>query len=128
MSAPRSFQIQPEDVEPGVRILAVQGEADRFATDAITAAVQEARDDGRDVVIDLNEASYLDSSMLATLVSASEEGRQNSQPLVILCEASRVRRSLELKGLQSILELADSRDHAIELVGAARSRPSPEPS
>jgi len=128
MTAPRSFQIQPEDVESGVRILAVQGEADRFGTDAITAAVQEARDDGRDVVIDLNETTYIDSSMLAALVSASEHGRQTSQPLVILCEASRLRRSLELKGLQSILELAYSRDHAIELLAAARNRPSPEPS
>jgi anti-sigma B factor antagonist len=128
MSTPRSFQIQPEDVEPGVRVLAVQGEADRFGTEAITAAVQEARDTGRDVVIDLNETTYIDSSMLSALVAASEQGRKTSQPLVILCAASRLRRSLELKGLQSILELADSRDHAIELLEDARNRPSPEPS
>ena len=70
MTAPRSFQIQTEDVEPGVRILAVQGEADRFGTDAITAAVQEAHDEGRDVVIDLNNTTYIDSSMLAALVGA----------------------------------------------------------
>jgi anti-anti-sigma factor len=116
MAGSRSFQIDPEDVGPNVRILAVHGEADRFATDAVTEAVQSARDDGRGTIIDLNHTSYLDSSMLAALVAESELGRRSALPVVILCEASRLRRSLELKGLQTILTLADSREHALELV------------
>lgn len=120
MADHRSFQIQPEDVGPGVRILAFHGEADRFGTEAASAAVQEARDDGRGVIVDLNHASYLDSSMLAALVAASDQGRRTALPLVIVCETPRLRRSLELKGLQSVLALASSREHALELIDAAR--------
>lgn len=120
MADPRSFQIVPEDVGSGVRILAVHGEADRFGTDAVSSAVQDARDDGRAVVVDLDQTSYLDSSMLATLVAASEQGRQGAEPLVILCSATRLRRSLELKGLQSILVLADSREQALAMIESAR--------
>jgi anti-sigma B factor antagonist len=123
MPDPSSFQIEPEDVGPRVRILTVQGEADRFGTDAVSSAVDDARADGRGVIIDLSEATYLDSSMLATLVAVSEQGRRDNSPLVILCGAARLRRSLELKGLQSILSLANSREHALELVTASDGRP-----
>lgn len=114
----RSFQIIPEDIGSGVRLLAVEGEADRFGTDAVAAAVDEARAAGRGVIIDLSQASYLDSSMLAALVSASERGRRHDEPLVILCETPRLRRSLELKGLQAILRLADTREQALELIAS----------
>jgi anti-anti-sigma factor len=127
----RSFHLHPEDVGSRVRILGVHGEADRFRTDALSAAVAEARDAGLGVIIDLSHATYLDSSMLATLVSASEQWRRRSQPLVILCEPTRLRRSLELKGLETILTLAVSREQALELVelpGAARpDKPEADP-
>src|SRR5215207_5247081 len=101
MPDPSSFHIDPEDVGPRVRILAVHGEADRFRTDAVASAVDVARADGRNVIVDLSRATYLDSSMLATLVSVSEQSRQDDSALVILCEAPRLRRSLELKGLET---------------------------
>jgi anti-anti-sigma factor len=110
-----------------VRIIAVQGEADRFRTDAVSAAIEAARSEGRAVVIDLSEASYLDSSMLATLVAASERGRADGERLVVLCEAPRLRRSLELKGLQAVLRLADTREQALALAGAsAEGSPGPQ--
>ena len=115
----RSFELIPEDVGSRVRILAVRGEADRFGTEAVSAAVDEARSAGRGVVIDLSEASYLDSSMLATLVAASEQGRKLAEPLVILCETPRLRRSLELKGLRTILQLAEEREQALDLAAAS---------
>lgn len=116
MADPNTFQLSHEDVGPRVRILAVRGEADRFSTDAVDAAVEDARTAGRGVIVDLSDATYLDSSMLATLVVASEEGRRRAQPLVILCATPRLRRSLELKGLQSILRVTDSREQAVALV------------
>ena len=63
--------------------------------------------------------------MLATLVAASEQGRKEGKPVVIHCEASRLRRSLELKGLQSIIELADSREDAIARLSAGGPEPEP---
>ena len=125
----RSFELTPEDVGSRVRVLAVRGEADRFGTEALSSAVDDARADGRGVIIDLSEASYLDSSMLATLVAASEQGRKRSEPLVILCETPRLRRSLELKGLHGILQLAESREQALELADApSDGRPAPRDS
>ena len=126
MADPSAFALTNEDMGDDVRVLAVRGDADRFRVDAVNRAIQEARDDGRDVIVDLSETSYLDSSMLAALVGASEEGRRRAEALVILLETPRLRRAFEMKGLQSVLSVANSRDQALELL-AGRDEHADEP-
>ena len=119
-----SFELSRTDLTDRVSLLVVTGEADRFRTDAVSAAIEQVRSDDRDTIIDVSAVTYLDSSMLATLVAASEQGRRHNSPLVIVCQNERVRRSLQLKGLEAILELADDRDHALELIAAGRTPPA----
>ena len=116
MAYSSSFELTPRDVGDAVRILVARGDADRFRTDEMAAAIESARRDGRNVVIDLSEVSYLDSSMLATLVAASEHGRRRAETLVVLCKTPRLRRSLELKGLEAILHLAATREEALKVL------------
>jgi anti-sigma B factor antagonist len=113
-----AFSIVTEDVGDDVRIVALHGEADRFRTDDVNAAIERTRDDARKVIVDMSAASYVDSSMLATLVAASEYGSRRSGGLVVLCETPRLRRSLQLKGLESIFHLAETREQALELAAA----------
>jgi anti-anti-sigma factor len=82
----------------------------------VSRAIEDARRADRDVVVDLSQATYLDSSMLAALVGASERDRRRSEALVVLVETPRLRRSFEVKGLQTILQVAGSREQALELV------------
>jgi anti-anti-sigma factor len=119
MPEPHKFELSRDDVADGVSLLVVSGEADRFRTDAVSEAIDQVRADDRDTILDISAATYLDSSMLATLVAASEQGRRHNSPLVIVCQNERLRRSLQLKGLEAILELADDRAHALELIAAA---------
>jgi anti-sigma B factor antagonist len=116
-----SFQLSREDVDDRVSVVVLCGDADRFRTEAVAAAIEEARRDGRDVVVDLTGATYLDSSMLAALVAASEQTRRRSAPLVVVCDNERLRRSFELKGLEPILRLAETRDDALDLLASDRS-------
>jgi anti-anti-sigma factor len=122
-----SFDLTPEDVGDA-RILVISGEADRFRTDAVGGAIDAARKEDREVIVDLSSATYLDSSMLSCLVAASEQGRRRAERLVILCETPRLRRSLQLKGLETILQLAETRAQALELVagGGEETPPVPE--
>jgi anti-sigma B factor antagonist len=116
-----AFQLSRESLADGVGLIAVQGEADRFRTDAVRAAIEEVRRDDQSVVLDVSAATYIDSSMLAALVSASEQARRFGDLLVIVCANERLRRSLELKGLEAILTIADDRDHALALLAAEDS-------
>jgi anti-anti-sigma factor len=122
----RSFELIREDAGDAVRVIAVRGDADRFHAEAVSRAIQAARDDDRDVVVDLSEAAFMDSSMLATLVAASEQSRLRARELVLIVQTPRLRRSLEVKGLAGILRVADSREQALELL-AGEARPADEP-
>ena len=113
-----SFQLSREDLTDAVSLLALGGEADRFHTDALTSAIEEVRSDGRNVIVDISAATYMDSSMIAALVGAAEQGRRRDEPLVVVCQNERLRRSLELKGLEAILRIADNREHGLELLRA----------
>jgi anti-sigma B factor antagonist len=120
MSQQDNFELTREDVTDRVSLLVLSGDADRFRTDAVSEAIEQVRSDDRDTILDVSAATYLDSSMLAALVAASEQGRRHNSPLVIVCQNERLRRSLQLKGLEAILELADDRDHALELIASGQ--------
>ena len=115
MATPSSFGLTTEDVGDDVQIVSLSGEADRFRTDAVGEAIDAARASGRTPIVDMSAVIYLDSSMIAALVAAGERGRRRDGALVVLCTAARLRRSLELKGLETILHLAESREQALEL-------------
>jgi anti-anti-sigma factor len=114
-----SFKLTTEDVGDAVRIVALRGDADRFRVEQVTRAIQEARADGRTAIVDLAGTAFMDSSMLAAFVAASDDSRRQGGELVLVVQTPRLRRSLEVKGLGGILKVADSRAQALELLGEA---------
>jgi anti-anti-sigma factor len=110
------FQLVREDVADGVSVVAVRGEADRFRADELGGLIDDVRRNGRAVVVDLSDVTYLDSTTVATLVAASEQGRRRGAAVVIVSRSDRLRRSLQLKGLDKILTLAETREQALELL------------
>jgi anti-anti-sigma factor len=121
MGEPQSFELTREDLADGVSVLALRGDTDRPCQEAVGAAIESARCEGRDVIVDLTAASHLDSPMVATLVAANEQGRRRGESVVVVCASERVRRSLQLKGLEPILPIAGTREGAIELIAGRAS-------
>jgi anti-anti-sigma factor len=115
MAGSEPFQLSRED-DGRVSFLALAGDADRFRAEAVTDALDDVRGDGRTAIVDVSRVSYMDSSMLSVLVGAAEQRRRRGEPFVIVCANERLRRSLRLKGLETILKLADDRDHALALI------------
>ena len=113
-----SFELTTEDVGEAARIVALRGDADRHRVPEVSQALQAARADGRTAVVDLSETEFMDSSMLAAFVAASDDSRHGGGELVLVVATPRLRRSLEVKGLGGILRVADSRAHALDLLGA----------
>jgi anti-anti-sigma factor len=113
-----SFELTTEDVGDTIRIVAVRGDADRFRAEAVTRAIERARSDECAVIVDMAETTFMDSSMLATLVAASDDSRRHGGMLVLVVATPRLRRSLEVKGLTGILTVAGSRTDALDLLAA----------
>jgi anti-anti-sigma factor len=122
-----SFELTTEDVGDAIRVVALRGDADRYRAEAVRRTIQAARAEGRAVVVDMAETTFMDSSMLATLVAASDDSRRRGALLVLVVQTPRLRRSLEVKGLSGILAVAGSRTEALDLLTAEGGESVPEP-
>jgi anti-sigma B factor antagonist len=112
-----SFQLSREDVTDRVSVIALCGDADRFAAQAVAQAIEQVRSEGREVVVDLAKTTYLDSTMLAALVVGSDQSRRRNAHLMVVCAEGALRRSLQLKGVSSVLTIAGTRDEALAALG-----------
>ena len=123
MTPPEPFQLVREDAADPITFVVLSGDADRFRADEVGTAIAAARDDGRTVAVEISGATFMDSSMISTLVAASEQARRRGERFVIVCANQRLRRSLQLKGLETILDVVDDRDEAVSLIGGDDAPP-----
>jgi anti-anti-sigma factor len=98
-------------------VIALAGDADRFRTDEVSAAISAARKDGLDIVVDISDVAFIDPAMLSLFVSASEVAARHGESLVIVSGGPRFRRSIQIKGLETLLTVTDSRDEAFASLG-----------
>ncbi len=94
-------------------LVTLRGEHDVSTAPRIRDAA--AVSDGLPLVIDLTEATFLDSSVLGVLLGASEASAQASRPFhVVLGDhgAPAVRRVLDLSGFDQVLPIVSSVDEA----------------
>jgi anti-sigma B factor antagonist len=108
------FAAWEEQVDKETRIVAVRGEVDRFTAPEFKKRVNAAIEaDSRLVVVDLNEASFIDSSSLGILISAHKRLRMRGDLLVIVCDVPAILNTFTITGLDGVLALDPSRDEAL---------------
>lgn len=97
-----------------ISIVRLIGEHDLSTQDQISGAIEAAIQGGRDVVVDLRSATFIDSSTLQALVAgarkASEAGRRL---MLVIGEERAVVQVFELTGLLDSFDCADSPESAI---------------
>ena len=108
------FSAWDEQVDDATRVVAVRGEIDLFTAPEFKQRVNAAIEDGsRLVVVDLNEASFIDSSSLGILISAHKRLRMRGDQMVIACEVPAILNTFTITGLDGVLALEPSRDAAL---------------
>ncbi len=123
---PMPFEVQAEELEDGIRVVTVRGELDMNTAPELEdnlAKVMTA--EGVQVVIDLIECDFIDSTGIALIVrswqrldSGGAEGGDGK--LVLCCINTQVRRLLRITGVESSISVHEGRDAALaELRGGA---------
>jgi anti-sigma B factor antagonist len=87
--------------------VAVRGEIDVAEAPAIGRRLAAELAAGRDVVVDLREMTFIDSSGLAVLLDAARSAERHGRDLRILRPRPLVMRTFELAGLADRLPFAD---------------------
>jgi len=91
--------------------LTVTGECDLFQAPELRQQLSELLETERPVVVDLSEASFIDSACLGVLVSTVRQAGRRGQQLFLLVSRDRttsVRRVLDTTGLARVLPLVSS--------------------
>ncbi len=108
------FAAWEEQVEKTTRVVAVRGEIDLFTAPEFKQRVNAAIEDGtRRVVVDLNEATFIDSSSLGVLIGAHKRLKLRGGGLVIVCDDRAIVNTFKITGLDGVFEIVASRDDVV---------------
>jgi anti-sigma B factor antagonist len=87
-------------------VIAASGEIDIDTVDLLRGAISDALQSGvRDLTIDLDEVSYLDSSGLGVLVGAYKRVAAIQGSFTVCCSAPRILRLFKITGLSDLLHI-----------------------
>ena len=103
------------DSLPEACVIEVSGEVDISNVAQLNRRVLEALSDGTSaIVIDLYRVTHLDSSGLSALISAQQQiAELPGGKLALVLDSERLLRIFQLRGLDAVFLIADSREAAL---------------
>jgi len=117
-----NFSAQTERVGDGACVIAVSGEADLYTSPEFKRHVTEAIAGGiRSIVVDLTEATFIDSTALGVLTRARKRLSPAHGRIVVVVTDRNIRKVFEVTGLDRIFPLYESRDAALRNGGGSTS-------
>ena len=98
----------------GRTILAVEGEIDAYTAPKLQSALDETIPErATDVVVDLSQVGFLDSTGLGALVSGLNRAREHDGDLALVVATDRVRRIFEISSLTELFALHETLEAAL---------------
>ena len=111
--APISVTIERE--HPPVGTVTLTGEHDAYSAGRIANEIEVILDAGMPVVIDLSDATFVDSAIVTAIV---RHARTPSESTVLVAPPGTTpRHTFDLIALDSTVPVCDTRDHALRLLG-----------
>jgi anti-sigma B factor antagonist len=113
-----TFKRREEALGGDTMVMELGGELDMFISPGLARRFHELAEDGtRDVVVDLSDAHFIDTTVLETFVTAQQELQSHKHSLAVIADAPYARRTFELTGLNEVLCVCGSRDEALSKLG-----------
>ena len=97
---------------PHLAIVLAAGELDAFAAPDLASALTEVRGERR-VLADLDQVSFMDSTVLGLIVRAARELGESGAELRIVLPGGSARRIFEITALDRVLPVAETRVAAV---------------
>jgi anti-sigma B factor antagonist len=114
-----AFSVEVIDVTDRVSVVTVHGQADLHTASELRQALNDAVDRGAaSLVVDLGEATFIDSMTLGVLLGTVKRLRHVGGGLSIACPDPHIRRVFEITLLDRVFDLYPDRSSALEGVGA----------
>jgi anti-sigma B factor antagonist len=112
------FAVETIESDDSVAVIAVHGQADLHTAPELRRAITAALDDGAaGLVVDLSEATFIDSMTLGVLLSAVKRLRPSGGKVGVVCVDPHIRRVFEITLLDRVFSLHADRVGAREFAG-----------
>ena len=107
------------DVEQSGCVVSVSGDADLYAAANVERELVRLVEDGKhSIVVDLSDATFIDSTMLRVLLNISKRLRPGGGELLVVCREHNIRKIFEITLLDRVFTIFDTREAALEHLGA----------
>ncbi|HET9243412.1 MAG TPA: STAS domain-containing protein [Gaiella sp.] len=114
-----AFAVETEDVSDRVSVVEVHGQADLHTASELRTAMTDAIDRGAvSLVVDLSEATFIDSMTLGVLLGAVKRLRPVGGTVSVVCTDPHIRRVFEITLLDRVFTLHSDRAAAVDGAGA----------
>jgi anti-sigma B factor antagonist len=109
------MSVRLEVERPTDCIVAVIGDADLYAASSVERELVRLVDEGkRSIVVDLTDATFIDSTMLRVLLNVSKRLRPGGGELLLVCKEPNIRKIFEITLLDRVFTIFDDREAALE--------------
>ena len=114
-AAPGTVNVAPET--DNIIALSLVGEFDMANSPRLNEEIDRALTDGKDLILDLSQATFIDSSVINALFRAGKNAAARRRIAVLqLGTAAIVERALELSNIERALPRTHTRTEALEAI------------
>jgi anti-sigma B factor antagonist len=121
------FKLATADLGDGIFSVSVAGEVDLATAPELKEALGDVVSSGASgVLVDLSNATFIDSTTLGVLMGAVRRLRPTGGELVIACDDANIRKIFEITLLDRVFKIYDTPGTAVEYLRGSRSTAAPD--
>jgi anti-sigma B factor antagonist len=114
-----NFQINDEEIDSGTHVIELGGEVDLYTAPEFKERMVQLIESGKkQIVVDLSQATFIDSTTLGVLVGGVKRLRPAGGSLALVCTDENITKIFEITGLDRVFPIHDSREEALAAVSS----------
>jgi anti-sigma B factor antagonist len=114
-----NFHIKDEEVDAETQVIELAGEIDLYTAPEFKERMVELIEDGKKrIVVDLSEATFIDSTTLGVLVGGVKRLRPAGGSLALVCTDQNITKIFEITGLDRVFPIHASRAEALAAIAS----------
>ena len=118
-----NFHINDEEIDSGTHVIELGGEVDLYTAPEFKERMVELIESGKKrIVVDLSQATFIDSTTLGVLVGGVKRLRPGGGHLALVCTDQNISKIFEITRLDRVFPIHSSREEALRAVKAAAAQ------
>jgi anti-sigma B factor antagonist len=114
-----NFQIKDVEIDEQTHVIELGGEVDLYTAPEFKERMVQLIEEGKkQIVVDLSQATFIDSTTLGVLVGGVKRLRPQGGSLTLVCSDENITKIFEITGLDRVFPIHPSRDEALASVGS----------